>query len=175
MRKQGAKWSFPEPLIKTALHPGLHRLITKGWNLFFYIWRKHWLHKTEGFTAPSSNLGLQHTAIRQNMDGQPEPWTSGRDGYSLLTQGEKKPWGPTVSNKNCSPGKLVDDFFLKWILSSSHRWVNLTFQCAEDTTLHFVLHNPYKIGCLEENIYQHYPYDLSEIQVTHCWSSKIQR
>lgn len=100
MRKQGAKWSVPGPPIKTAWHPGLHRLITKGWNLFFYIWRKHCLHNTDRFTVPSSNPGLQHTAIRQNMDGQPVPWSLERE------MARKGLWRPTVSNKN-STQKIV--------------------------------------------------------------------
>lgn len=85
---------FPELLIKTAWHPGLHRLITKGWNLFFSIWKKHCLHNTGRFTTPCA--GLQHTAIRQNIDGQPEPWNSGRDGYSIF---KEEPEGPRFQIK----------------------------------------------------------------------------
>lgn len=143
MRKQGAKWSFPEPLIKTAWHPGLHRLITKGWNLFFYIWRKHCLHNTEGFTAPSSNLGLQHTAIRQNMVGQPVPWTSAGDGYSLLAHGgNPPPRSPQFQIKILVPGNWwMDLFFTEASVAVTERWSELsTAPSTPRRTLCYTIH-----------------------------------
>lgn len=126
---------------ETAWHPSLHRLITKGWDLLFYIWRKHCLHNTDRFTAPCSNPELKQTAIRPNIDGQLAPPNFGRQGYSLLYK--KSHWDPTVSNKN-STQKLTG-----WWVILLKSWWSQRGLFTEYFTPDFAIHNPSKIDCFE--------------------------
>lgn len=145
---------FPEPLIETTWHLSLHRLITKGWNLLFYIWRKHCLRMLIDLQLPVLTLNSSTQQLVQNMDRQPALWSWGLQrasaapelpikysagNRSFLFQAHRSRRGDSSSASNsasCNPSRTgsVGDGALAGIsVSLTHQQLNSQWKSSEES------------------------------------------